>query len=75
VNLSLLSIADVERLTRVPRSWITYEMQTGRIVEPDRLRGRRCFSPEQAEDIRTKYAAHLEKKQNRQKNKEKRDGR
>jgi len=74
MDLLLMSIADVERKTKVPRTWITYQMQTGRLPEPSRLRGRRCFTPEQAEQIRIAYTAHLERKQTRQKMKERKDG-
>lgn len=42
--MDLISIADLERRTRVPRSWLVYELQNGRIPEPSRLNGRRCFT-------------------------------
>ncbi len=69
--MNLLSMADVERTTSVPRSWITYQMQLGRIPEPARLRGRRCFSPEQAEQIQARYREHLSKKEARRKKRDK----
>ena len=72
--MDLLSMADVERRTGVPRSWITYQLQLGRLVEPSRLRGRRCFTPEQADEIKRQHAAYVVKKQNRQRMKEKKDG-
>jgi hypothetical protein len=72
-NMDLLSMADVERRTGVPRSWTNYQMQKGLIQEPSRLRGRRCFTPEQADEIKRQHAAYVEKKLNRQKTKEKKD--
>ena len=68
--MDLLSMADVERKTSVPRSWIAYQMQLGRIPEPARLRGRRCFSPEQAEEIQARYREHLNRKEERKKKKD-----
>ena len=48
------SMADICRQTGLKRHWITYQIQTGNLPEPQRLGGnRRCFTEEQLDHIRS----------------------
>ena len=68
--MDLISIADLERRTKVPRSWLVYELQNGRIPEPFRLNGRRCFTAAEADAIQGRYQEHLAKRASRRAKKE-----
>ena len=58
-----LSMADVMRTAGVARHKITYAIERGRIPEPTRVGGnRRCFTPDQAEQIRGYFEAVKQKR-------------
>ena len=60
--MNLLSISDVVQETKVPRNWINYQLQLGNLPEPSRLRGRRCFTIREADEIKDRYSAYLQAK-------------
>ncbi len=54
----LLSMSDVVRESGVPRHKLVYALSTNRLREPRRLQNRRCFSPQDLEQIK-KYVAGM----------------
>lgn len=70
--MTLHSMADVCRSTGLKRHWITYQIQSGSIPEPQRLGGnRRCFTQEQLENIREFFEKRrIEKINKKRRNKE-----
>jgi DNA-binding transcriptional MerR regulator len=52
----LLSIADVARESGVPRHRVVYALTTGRLKEPRRLQNRRCFTPQDLEQVKRHFS-------------------
>lgn len=52
----LLSMSDVVRESGVPRHKLVYALSTNRLREPRRLQNRRCFSPQDLEQIKKYFA-------------------